>query len=202
MANEYVTGTELKATLALTGETYADSDVSAAVSAASRGIDEICGRRFYLDADALQVRYYSPDSPDSLYVDDIVVVTSLKTDDDGDGTFENTWTLNADYVREPLNAAADGKPWTLLRRHPASSYLFPTSYPRSVELTGQFGWSAVPAAIEQATTIAAHRLLKRAREVPFGIAGIGLDGSAVRIVSTDPDVIALVRPFSRLPLAQ
>jgi hypothetical protein len=199
-AQNYVGLEEFKTTLTMASETFADPDITIALAAASRGIDEICGRRFYADADATQVRYYSPSDAWTLYVDDIITVTSLKTDDSGDGTFENTWTLNTDYVREPLNAAADSEPWTKLCVHPSGSYYFPTSYPRSVELTGKFGWAVVPAQIKQATTLAAHRLLKRAREVPFGIAGIGLDGSAVRIVSMDPDVAALVAPFSRAVL--
>jgi hypothetical protein len=195
--NNYVGLEEFKTTLTLAAETFADPDITIALSAASRGIDEIAGRRFYADADATQVRYYSPSDSWTLYVDDIITITTLKTDDSGDGTFENTWTLNTDYVKEPLNAAADTEPWTKLCVHPNGSYYFPISYPRSVELTGKFGWAVVPAQIKQATTLAAHRLLKRAREVPFGVAGIGLDGSAVRITSQDPDVMALVAPFSR-----
>ena len=199
-AQNYVGLEEFKTTLTLAAETFADADITIALSAASRGIDEACGRRFYADADAAQVRYYSPHRSDYVQVDDLVTVTSLKTDPGGDGTFEETWTLNTDYTREPLNAVADGEPWTLLRAHPTGSFYFPSGYPRSVELTGKFGWNAVPSAIRQATTISAHRLLKRAREVPFGIAGIGLDGSAIRIVSSDPDVQALIAPFSRAVL--
>jgi hypothetical protein len=195
-AQNYVGLEEFKTTLTMASETFADPDIVIALASASRGIDKVCGRRFYADADAAQVRYYSPEFSTVLDVDDIITVTTLKTDDAGDGTFENTWTSLVDYIREPLNAAADGQPWTKLCVHPNGAFTFP-SYPRSVELTGKFGWASVPPEIKQATTLSAHRLLKRAREVPFGIAGIGLDGSAVRIASTDPDVMALLAPFSR-----
>lgn len=197
---DYVEFEELKTTLSLSGLSFADVDVKTALSSASRAIDQLCDRRFYADSDANQVRYYTPELAYELEVDDIVTVTSLKTDDAGDGTFENTWTLNVDYVREPLNAAADGEPWTKLCVHPSGSYLFPTAFPRSVELTGKFGWAAVPAPIRQATTILTHRLLKRAREVPFGVSGLGLDGSVVRIMSQDPDVLTLVQPYCRTVL--
>jgi hypothetical protein len=163
--------------------------------ASCRAIDEICGRRFYPDSDAAQVRYYSPDNYWTLYVDDIVTITTLKTDDGGDGTFENTWTLNSDYIAEPLNAAANSQPWTKLCVHPSGTHFFPANFPRSVELTGKFGWSSVPAQVEEATTLLAHRLLKRARQAPFGISGLGLDGSVVRIMLSDPDVMMLLRPF-------
>lgn len=198
--NNYVGLEEFKTTLEMAAETFADADITVALAAASRGVDKICGRRFYPDADATQVRYYSPMRPDYLQVDDIITITSLKTDPGGDGTFEETWTLNTDYTRQPLNAAADGEPWTCLRAHPLGSFYFPTAYPRTVELTGKFGWATIPPAIKQGTTLGAHRLLKRAREVPFGIAGIGLDGSAVRIVSQDPDVVALVSHYDRSAL--
>ncbi len=196
-SNVYVQREEFKATLSLAGESFANEDIDLALQAASRAIDEMCQRRFYADSDAAQVRYYSPSSDDVLYIDDLVTLTSLKTDEGGDGVFETTWTLNTDFTREPLNAAADGKPWTKIRVHPAGGKVFTTAYPRTVEVTGKFGWTTPPAAIAHATTILAHRLLKRAREVPFGIAGIGLDGSAVRIAAADPDVLSLVQPFSR-----
>jgi len=193
----YIQVEEFKSTIELSGTSFSDEDVKGALRASCRAIDEICGRRFYPDDDALQVRYYSPDNYWTLYIDDIVTVTSLKTDDAGDGTFENTWTLNTDYIAEPLNAAADSQPWTKLCVHPSGTHFFPVNFPRSVELTGMFGWSAVPAQVEEATTLLAHRLLKRARQAPFGISGLGLDGSVVRIMLSDPDVMMLLRPFQR-----
>ena len=197
--NNYVGLEEFKTTLEIANETFADPDIVIALTSGSRAVEEMCGRRFWRDANANQVRYYNPSNPELLQVDDVITITSLKTDEGGDGTFENTWVLNTDYTREPLNAATEipVAPWTQLRVHPKSTLYFPTGYPRTVELTGMFGWTAVPTQIKLATSLIAHRLLKRAREVPFGIAGIGLDGSAVRIVAQDPDVLALVSPFSR-----
>lgn len=193
----YVQVEEFKSTIELSGTSFSDEDVKIALKAACRAIDEICGRRFYPDSDALQVRYYSPDDMWTLYVDDIVTITSLKTDDGGDGTFENTWTVNTDYIAEPLNAAADAQPWTKLCVHPTGTHYFPTNFPRSVELTGKFGWLTPPAQVEEATSLLAHRLLKRARQAPFGVSGLGLDGSVVRIMMRDPDVCMLLQPFMR-----
>ena len=193
----YVQVEEFKSTIELSGTSFSDEDVKMALKASCRAVDEICGRRFYADADASQVRYYSPDNYWTLYVDDIVTITTLKTDDSGDGTFENTWTLNTDYIAEPLNAVAESKPWQKLCVHPSGTHIFPANFPRSVELTGKFGWSVVPAQVEEATTLLAHRLLKRARQAPFGISGLGLDGSVVRIMMSDPDVMMLLRPFMR-----
>jgi len=195
----YVQVEEFKSTIELSGTSFSDEDVKMALRASCRAIDETCDRRFYLDT-VDQTFYYSPDDPWTLEVDDIVTVTSLKTDASGDGVFEHTWTLNSDYVQEPLNAVAKNRPFTRFCVHPSSSFYFPTQWPRSVELIGRFGWPSVPSAIEEATTLLTHRLLKRARQAPFGVSGIGLDGSVVRIMMADPDVASLVAPFSRMAL--
>lgn len=197
ISRDYVELEDLKKTLTLDGVTFANLDLAEVLAAASRKVDEKTERRFWLDADVNQVRHYSPDDPCLLYIDDVVQITSLKTDDAGDGTFENTWTLNTDYVREPLNAAAAGAPWTTLVVHPSGSFRFPIGYPRSVELTGQFGWPAVPAGVKTATKLLAHRYVKRLREAPHGVVGFGMDGAVVRIQSIDPDVEDLLTPFSR-----
>jgi hypothetical protein len=193
----YVELEDLKKTISLDGLQNYDLDVGDVLDAASRKVDEFCGRRFYLDVDANQVRYYSPDDPYTLRIDDISVITTLKSDDAGDGTFENTWTLNTDYVREPLNAASDLEPWSKLCVHPSGAHFFPTGFPRSVELTGQFGWPAVPSPVRTATKMVAHRFLKRLREAPHGVVGFGMDGAVVRMMSIDPDVEDLLTPYSR-----
>lgn len=199
MANEYATPAELKATLELSDYSFADADIELALTAASRAVEHIANRRFYQDPDAQQKRYYTPDDPCVLRIDDVIELTSVRTDDDGDGVFETTWQPT-DYVIEPLNAPTDGKPWTTLRVHPHSPLVFPC-VPRSVEVTGRFGWPAVPEPIKEATIILATRLLRRAREAPFGVVGLpalegGFDGAA-RVAAADPDVIGLVRPYAR-----
>jgi hypothetical protein len=200
MAQDYVTAGELKATLELTGESFADDDIGVAITAASRAVDHSCDRRFWADSDANQIRYYTPTSSVVLQIDDLVTLTALATDDQGDQTFTQTWTVNTDVFLEPLNAAADAEPYTRLCTNPArSSLYFPVQYGRSVRVTGKFGWAAVPASATQATTIIAGRLLKRARETPMGVvmAGVGFDGAAIRIASQDPDVVMLLSPLRR-----
>src|SRR5262249_43378550 len=55
----YIELEQLKSSLELTGQVYADQDLTAAVLAASRAIDSATGRRFWLDADANQIRTYT-----------------------------------------------------------------------------------------------------------------------------------------------
>ena len=194
--NAYVELEDLKASLEMSGQTFADLDYKRALPAASRGLDEACGRRFYLDTDATSVRYYSPALNGVLWVDDLVDVTSIAVDTNGDGTFGTTWTENSDFVLAPLNAPEDGWPWTRIERHPLSGSYFP-SYPRSVKVTGQFGWAAVPEAIKEATTLLASQLTSRVREAKWGVVGFGLEGEALRIARTDPHIAFLIRPYVR-----
>ena len=197
MANEYVTSSELKATLNMTGETYADADIAVAVEAASRAVDGLCNRRFYPDSDASQVRYYTPQSGSVCSIDDLLTLTSVYTDTSLDGTFSTQLTTNTNFFVEPLNAAADGMPYTRLKINPMSAAYFPDGH-RTVKVTGKFGWTAAPPAIKQATTILAAKLLQRSRDAPFGILAAGIDGVASRIPINDPDVRFLVDPFRRI----
>lgn len=199
LTNTYVELEAVKTTLELSGTSFADPDIRAAILAASRGIDRYCDRRFYADSDANQVRFYTPQDWRVCRIDDTTTITSVLVDADGDGTFEDTLTVNTDYLPEPLNAAADSRPYTLLRINPRSGAGFYPATPRSVKVTGKFGWPAVPAEVTEATTILASKLLRRTREAPFGIVALGIDPSAaLRISRVDPDVSFLLAPYVRL----
>lgn len=196
MANEYASVAELKAALSLTGETFADPDIQLALTAASRAIDNATHRRFWPDADTAQIRYYNPDTYNEVTIDDLITLTAVAIDRTGDNTFTESWTVNTDFILEPLNAAAGSEPYTSLRIHYRSTRIMPW-YPRSVRVTGKFGWTAAPDAVKEATMMLSSRLLKRVREAPFGIAGFGVDGSAVRVMRDDPDVYSLICPYTR-----
>lgn len=196
MANEYVSAADLKETLSLAGETFADDDIERACTAASRAIDNMCGRRFWRDANANQVRYYTPTVAGRLWIDDLETFTELAVDDDDDGTYGQVWTTS-DYVLEPANAPADGWPYTSIRVRQRRTSLYLPCWEQSVRVTGRFGWATVPEAIEQAAGIIAAKLVKRAREAPFGITMLGGDGAAVRAAREDPDVALLVQPYVR-----
>lgn len=191
----YVTSDQLKASLELTGETYADADITLAIDAASAQIDAQCNRRFTLDADNTFVRVYKPYSSRLVEVDDVVDVQQIALGF-GDGTYPTVLTANIDYELEPFNAPADGLPYTMfrLRRHHGHG----CGDRARIQVTGQFGWSEVPDLVKGGTTLLAGRLLKRFREAPFGIVQVGLDGQVARIAITDPDICALLRPVTRL----
>jgi len=193
--SDYITAEELKATLELTGRNFADHDIPMAISAASRGIDNVTGRRFHADtADA--TRYYTPSNPYTVEIDDLFHLTSVKVDTTGGGVYSTTWTLNTMFALEPLNAEADGKPWERIRLNPNGGQRF-YYYPRSVQVIGKFGWEEIPDEVRQAATIIASRLIGRARSSPHGVVALGMDGEAVRIARFDPDITFLLGDLTR-----
>lgn len=200
MANkDYTTVEALKAARELSGTNFADGQIPGVITAASRVIDEMCGhlRRFWLDDDNTSIRYYTPSRTDTIEIDDIADIQQVATDLNGDGTFEQTWAAT-DYTADPLNAVADERPYERLIRTWNSTFYFPCRV-KSVRITGQFGWSAVPADITLATEILAVRYLLRAREAPGGIITVGgpVEGSMMRLARTDPDLPGLLDRFSR-----
>lgn len=198
---DYVTPDQMKATLSLTGESFADADVATACTASSRAIDQACSRVFYVDAAATVTRFYTPEDTLLLPIDDLVQLSSMNVDRDGNGTFEETWTLTTDFVLQPPNAPVDfgGRPYELVRvRRFSGNRWLPAGIENSVQIVGKWGWPAVPAEIVNATTIYAHRLLRRSRESPFGIVWPGQgESAAMRIGQQDPDVAGLIKPYMK-----
>lgn len=194
LTNAYCTLAELKASLAITDSTD-DTPLEAAITAASRSIDDYTGRFFYQDGTS-QVpvsRYYTPVDAWTMNMDDIVTITEIATDEDFDQTYATVFSTS-DYLVEPINNPRRGWPYSRLLA--IGRYIFPYSLPQSVRIKGVWGWSAVPSEVNMATLIQASRLFVR-RQSPFGIAGSPELGT-VRLTSRlDADVEALLRPFRK-----
>ncbi len=191
----YISLEEAKHTLELTGLTYKDDDLSEAIDAASRGIDNYCGRRFTSGGTA-DVRYYTAYNTMYVDIDDTSTVTAFDTDYDGNGTYETSWTVTTDYVLEPANNPAIGLPYNKVAvAYPRTSKRLPY-YTNAVRVTGTFGWTEAPPEIKRATRIMAVRLMKRT-DAPFGVTGIGFDNVAVRIPTIDPDLKFLLDPYAK-----
>jgi len=199
VTNGYATLAALKARLSLT-DSDDDSLAESVINAVSRLIDRYCKRRFYTTS-ADETRHYTATDPGVFFSpDDILSVTTLKTDDDGDGTHETTWTANMDYLLWPYNATLDGAPYTQIKVSPTATKAFPLK-DRGVQIAGMFGYCATgahPAQIAEACLLQCERLYKR-KDAPFGIAGAG-DMGQMRMITPnrlDPDVEQLLSPFVR-----
>lgn len=184
---DYLTLTEFKSAQELIGTSFADYEAEDSISAASEAIDQYCGRTFGLDTSSTVVRYYTPSEPRYVNINDLVTCGTVAVDQSGTGAY-TAWILNTDYVLEPANATLDGAPFETIRVHPRSFQRLPC-WPNSVQVTGQFGWPAVPPQIKKAARIMAVRLLKREREAPFGVVGANaIDANPIRISRVDPDI--------------
>jgi hypothetical protein len=164
-----------------------DDDLIRAINTATENIEELCRRRFWTNS-VDEVRYYTTEFDDMLFIPgpDIISVTSILTDSDGDGVYENTWAAS-DYVLLPLNAVLDGSAYRRVSIAPRGNYVFPTAirdfYPSSgayrrnygvsevgrVQITGKFGYP-IQNMVKQACLIQAHLLFK-AKDSPYGVIG-------------------------------
>lgn len=202
----YITGAQLLATLGVTApNTQQTADANSAVSAASRAIDNLCDRSFTASGTVAASRYYSPRATDNLEIHDCSSVTILVSRDDGGNVDTadsglNTWTANTDFFVEPLNPSSNPSetlPYTRLRVNPAGSFVFNTRYPRSVKVTGLWGWSSTPAAVTDASYLLAERLYKMKREAPLGL--LAFQDAAVRIARADSNLMVLLGAYVKHP---
>lgn len=174
-----------------------DAKIERVIEAASRAIDVITWRRFFTTAED-ESRYYTAVDANRIYTDDIISITTLKTDEDGDRTYERTWAIT-DYDLMPYNASLNGEPYTWIETAPNGSYAFPTNR-KGIQIAGKFGWSSTaPAQIYQACMMASQRLLKR-KDTPLGVSANLAAGQFVVVVTqlkADPDFMNLIEPFIR-----
>lgn len=199
ITNGYATLAQLKSALKITNSDD-DDELELAIESASRMVDEYTNRRFYT-TEADETRYYAANRGGLLLLDDdLLTITSLKTDDGGDGTFENTWTAT-DYHLLPYNASADSQPYTSIEVTPYGNYTFPVDVPKSVQIIGTFGYaSSAPTVVQQACLIQAGRLYRR-KDAPFGVMGAGEFGQGTIILRLDPDVRTILDPYRRVLVA-
>ena len=207
ITNGYATLTEIKNFLSIPiSDTADDALLEDLVESASRSIDRIANRRFYLDTNAT-ARLYRAYSNVFVFTDDIGTTNSLVVaiDEDGDGTFETTLTLNTDYILDPLTAAQLGRPFTQLTMigntvsFPIFPGLFSNGLRPGVQVTAKFGWPSVPDDINTACLILTADLYKR-KDAPGGILGLG-DLGAVRMSALGRDVSSIVRAYRKETLA-
>lgn len=198
ITNGYATLDDLAARLP-EGEQFSTADnqrMADAIEGASRVIDRITDTRFYVPGSD-ETRYYSATFPDLLYVpDDFTSLTTLKTDDDGDGVYETTWTVGTDYRLEPRNASQKGIPYRQIRvDRRTGRYSFPVGVTDGVELVGLFGYSATASsAIKTACLMIAQRIWLRNLS-PFGIGGSTAAGGIQLIdaqIKKDPEIMLYI----------
>jgi hypothetical protein len=137
--NCYCTLAELKARAGIgSTDTTDDATLKGLLDSVSRFIDSYCLRKFYVET---RTRYFTADNDYQLDVPDLLAVTTLGTDSDGDRTYEDTWA-STDYDLMPLNALYESpaRPYTSLEVTPTGSYVFPL-VAKGVSILGKWGYA-------------------------------------------------------------
>lgn len=196
----YCTVAALKSRLGITN-TDDDLELHAACFATSRAVEQMCDRNFYRTA--VQARTFEPQGWRLLHLPafcDLVSVSQLATDNSGDGVFETVWDPSA-YQLLPQNPGAgpETRPYTEVQT--ISGQLFPFIFPGfaarrdRIQITGIWGWPAVPWGVRQAALILAADQAKL-KDAPFGVAAEGAFLTRTT-VSASQQANILLKPYRR-----
>lgn len=102
----------------------------------ARRVDDYCGRHFF---SKLATNYYDGNGKSELWLpDDLLAITTLKVDDDGDGVYEITPAVDIDYWLWPDNAT----PKIRMDINPESTLI--STWPpgrKRVQIIGEFGYT-------------------------------------------------------------
>lgn len=130
-----------------------------------------------------------------LLVHDLLSISALASDEDGDGVWEVAWSAS-DYVLWPRNApyAVPARPYYGVAVAPAGRYAFIRGRD-TVKLTGAYGWTAIPDAVVEASFLQSSRLYGRKMN-PYGVVGSPAFGQVTMLKDEmDPDAALLLAPY-------
>lgn len=192
----YCTLAEVKAALRIS-DGNDDTLLENAIEGASRRIDGYTGRFFYQRSGAISL--YAKDIYTLLLQDDLYQITTLKTDNDGNGTFDTTWTVNTDYLLLPTNVSLQERPYN--RINAVGGKTFPIMIQPQlpgVQVNGVWGWDEIPYDVREACVLLAMRGFAR-YNAALGI--VGFADMAIQVRSIDPDVRDMLSPYVKYGIA-
>jgi hypothetical protein len=192
IVNGYCSLQDVKSALRLT-DNVDDGLLEKAIESASRRIDGYCGRFFYKTASTpiniYPINEYLLRMPEDLANGTV----TIKIDTTANGTYATTLTQNVDYILEPTDASLRGYPYVHARM--VGGQTFPLevtpSFP-TCQVTGQWGWNAVPSDVSQACVLLAMRQFARLNAA-LGV--VGFADMAVQVRAVDPDVRDLLNQY-------
>jgi hypothetical protein len=198
ITNGYASQLEAKAWINEDTASLTDLIVDNLVNTASRAVDGWCGRYFYPDQ-AATARVFVALNSYCVPIDDLwdTATAVVKTDSGQDGTFETTLTVSTHYMFEPINSVVGGIggwPATKVRLVGGQLFTSPFYGRPQLQVTGKWGWTAVPDPVKQATLQIVGELWKR-KDAPFGVLG----GQEFGTIYLSPDamrsVASLLTPY-------
>lgn len=191
----YTTVDDVKTYLGITGSTW-DAEITADIATAARDIDQDCDQIFY--ETAVQTRAFIPQNPGYCITDGISDFVSLTAQ-------ESVWVRDQDFMLEPLNAEAEGRPFNAIRTI-ARPFIFTLAqipagwagFDGRIYVEAKFGWPAVPNQIVQANKILAARYFHR-KNAPLGVISFSSE-VGFRMAGADADAAKLLVPFGLVSL--
>jgi len=194
----YVGLEEMRDRLSVT-DSADDYALQTAIATGADWINSFTGRHFNR---ITETRTFQPGNVWLLDTDDIVpgAPVTLKVDQDGDGTFEETWVQGTDYALRigpgDYNVNASGVTRPYRQAQVLGSKWFPFTWPYAhldrVQIATTWGWSFVPWGVTEANRILSADIFKM-KDSPFGVAGVS-DIGVVRIAS-NPWLVELLRTY-------
>jgi hypothetical protein len=174
------------------------------VTASSRLVDRHCGRHFYQVTATARI-FDSADGYSLTFgpFNDLVSVTTVKTDDNEDGSYETTRSAST-YQLHPVGATTKAPAaWPYTSLHMLGGASLPvigtTGRHGLIEITGTWGWpTAVPPEVKAATRIIVAEVFKL-KDAPLGVAGFGEMGVSYVGRRMPARALDLLAPF-RHPL--
>lgn len=175
-----------------------DSQAQIAIQSVCQWINDYTGRHFNR---ITETRTFQPGNIWLQEIDDVVSVTAVRLDMDGDGVYELPLTQNVDYQlrlgdgQYNVNDTGIARPYKQLQIIQTGNWL-PFTWPYTtlnrVQITGTWGWPAVPPPVTQAAFILAADIFKM-KDAPFGVSGVS-DFGAVKI-SANPWLVEMLRKY-------
>lgn len=172
------------------GDNIDDDRFTLAAAAASKAVQEYCGRTFDVpgESDEATARVFRPMDGCRCPIDDAVSVELVEV-----GSGIGSFTELEDFVLEPLNGLRQGQEWPYMTVVAATRRFRVCTVP-SVRVTAQWGWQSVPEDVVLAACIKGARLFRR-KDSPEGLMAGFAEFGPVRIASTDRDVVELLNPY-------
>ncbi len=198
ITNGYCTLAEVKAALRIT-DNADDTLLENEIEGASRRVDGFCGRFFYKTS-ATAINIYPYNEYLLRFPNDLANSTvTIKIDTLANGTYTTTLTQGVDYILEPTNTVIQSRPYLHARMVGGATFPLEVtpSFP-TVQVSGFWGWNAVPDDVRTATVLLAIRGFARLNAA-LGV--VGFADMAIQVRSVDPDVRDLLSPYVLYGLA-
>lgn len=177
-----------------------DARAESALAVATRDIEKYCRRQFNTD-NTPSVRRFRCDNPEVAVIDDFHTATGLVVElGDIENDFSTTWTIDVDFWISPLNGTRNETPevayWRIETMR-GGRIPCPSGRQPNLRVTANWGWSAVPDDVIEATYLRGMQVFRR-KDSPEGVLG-GFEGAGAVRVSRwrDPDIERMLKDYQK-----